>query len=417
MTTSIGPRYPTLDIVRGVAVMGILAMNIQAFSLPEAAYFMPIGPQSSGAANQISWFIDFVFFNGKMRSLFSILFGASCLLIIERAVASGQSAARVHYSRMAWLFVFGLAHLIFIWWGDILAQYALGGMILYAARNLSVKALWRWVVAMFAVDFLMFGVNSVIGTLIYFGTIPASIAPDMVENMGQMFLYDAKAFAEDVALFSGSYGTIVGDRWSGIGEAAIFWMLMMPATLGLMFMGMALYRNGFLTGEWTAERYRRVALYAIGVPLVVQIAMGFWAMGSNNDPLVAFTINLGYGSIAQIVMAVGFAALIIAWWQTRGRDGKVAAVLARTGQMAFTNYLGTSIVMTSIFYGYGLGLFAEVERFALWGFVVAAWAAMMAGSWFWLARYQYGPLEWLWRSLARAQIQPLLRVQNAGVRP
>ena len=73
--------------------------------------------------------------------------------------------------------------------------------------------------------------------------------------------------------------------------------------------------------------------------------------------------------------------------------------------------------MTSIFYGYGLGLFAEVERFALWGFVVAAWAAMMAGSWFWLARYQYGPLEWLWRSLARAQIQPLLRVQNAGVRP
>lgn len=160
--------------MRGVAVMGILAMNIQAFSLPEAAYFMPTGPQSTGAANQISWFIDFVFFNGKMRSLFSILFGASCLLIIERAVASGQSPAKVHYSRMGWLFVFGVAHLIFIWWGDILAQYALGGMILYAARNLSVKALWRWVVAMFAIDFLMFGVNSVIGTLIYFGTIPAS---------------------------------------------------------------------------------------------------------------------------------------------------------------------------------------------------------------------------------------------------
>ena len=407
--TAPSPRYPTLDIVRGVAVMGILAMNIQAFALPEIAYFMPIGPHSEGSANQISWFIDYVLFNGKMRALFSILFGASCLLIIDRAIANGQLPAKVHYSRMLWLFLFGLAHLILIWWGDILAQYALAGMILYSARNLSVKALWRWVAAMFVIEFLMFGVNSVLGTLMYSGLIPSSIAPEMVANMGEMFTLDNATYTDELALMRGGYAAIVADRWSMIGESAIFWVLMMPATLGLMFIGMALYKNGFLTGEWAVDRYRRVAVWTMGIGLPVSIAMGFWAMQSGGAPMVSFAINLGYGSLFQIIMAVGYAALIIWWWKTGGSGGTAAQVLARTGQMAFTNYLGTSIVMTTIFYGYGLGLFGQVERFALWGFVLAAWAAMMAGSWFWLARYQYGPLEWVWRSLARGKVQPMRR--------
>ncbi len=410
--TAPGPRYPTLDIVRGVAVMGILAMNIQAFALPEIAYFMPIGPQSEGSANQISWLIDYVFFNGKMRALFSILFGASCLLIIDRAIANGHSPAKVHYSRMMWLFLFGLAHLILIWWGDILAQYALAGMILYAARNLSVKALWRWVAAMFVIEFLMFGVNSVLGTLMYSGIIPSSIAPEMVANMGEMFTLDAATYNEELALMRGGYAAIVADRWSMIGESAIFWVLMMPATLGLMFIGMALYKNGFLVGEWAADRYRRVAAWTLSLGLLVSTVMGFWAMQSGGAPIVSFAINLGYGSMFQIIMAIGYAALIILWWQTGGRESKLAKVLARTGQMAFTNYLGTSIIMSSIFYGYGLGLFGQVERFALWAFVLAAWAAMMAGSWYWLARYQYGLLEWLWRSLARAKLQPMRRSQT-----
>jgi uncharacterized protein len=404
-----GPRYPSLDIVRGVAVMGILAMNIQAFALPEIDYFMPIGPKSEGAANQISWLIDYIFFNGKMRSLFSILFGASCLLIIDRAIANGHSPAKVHYSRMIWLFLFGLAHLILIWWGDILAQYALAGMILYAARNLSVKVLWRWVAAMFVIEFLMFGVNSVLGTLMYSGVMPSSIAPEMVANMGDMFTLDAATYNDELALMRGGYAAIVADRWSMIGETAIFWVLMMPATLGLMFIGMALYKNGFLIGEWAADRYRRVAAWTLGIGLPVSIVMGFWAMQSGGEPIVSFAINLGYGAMFQIIMAIGYAAVLILWWQTGGKDGQIAAVLARTGQMAFTNYLGTSIIMTSIFYGYGLGLFGQVERFALWAFVLAAWAAMMAGSWYWLGRYQYGPLEWLWRSLARAKVQPMRR--------
>ncbi len=176
-----------------------------------------------------------------------------------------------------------------------------------------------------------------------------------------------------------------------------------------MFLGMALYRNGFLTGAWEVARYRKWAVICFALSLPPQVAFVFWAVATDYAPMVGFAINLGFATPFTTIMAVGYAALIIHWWKSGGSTSKVGAVLTRTGQMAFTNYLGTSIVMTTIFYGYGLGLFGLVERYMLWAFVLAAWAAMMAGSCYWLARFQYGPLEWLWRSLARAKLQPMRR--------
>ena len=135
MATTTLNRILTLDIVRGVAVMGILAMNIYAFAMPMGAYFNPNVYGGDSGINLAAWYTDFVLFDGKMRGLFSLLFGASTLLVIERAQASGKNAIFTHYSRMIWLFAFGMAHYWFIWWGDILALYAMCGLLLFLWRN------------------------------------------------------------------------------------------------------------------------------------------------------------------------------------------------------------------------------------------------------------------------------------------
>ena len=150
------PRIATLDIVRGVAVMGILAMNIVGFAMPFQAYFNPtaLGPISD--ADLSSWAVSFVLVDGKMRGLFSFLFGASMLLVIEQAEAKGEPAERIHYRRMFWLLAFGLAHLYLIWFGDILAGYALVGMLAFLFRNRPPSELLGWAVGLLVVQLLIF---------------------------------------------------------------------------------------------------------------------------------------------------------------------------------------------------------------------------------------------------------------------
>ena len=167
MATTImaGDRIDTLDIVRGVAVMGILAMNIAAFAMPFPAYANPAAYGGDSGVNLASWLFNFILFDGKMRGLFSILFGASTLLVIQRAIASGRSPARTHVARMIVLLGFGLAHFYFIWWGDILALYAQCGLLLYFFRNKPTRSLLRWSIALLALSILYFSLTGLSGAL------------------------------------------------------------------------------------------------------------------------------------------------------------------------------------------------------------------------------------------------------------
>jgi uncharacterized protein len=137
-------RHITLDALRGFAVMGILAMNIVAFAMPEMAYITPLASVPRTDSDTLNWLVAFVLVDGKMRGLFSLLFGASMLLVAERAAAKGESASQVHYRRMAWLTVFGLAHYFFIWFGDILFLYAVVGSIAFLARGWEPRRLIKW---------------------------------------------------------------------------------------------------------------------------------------------------------------------------------------------------------------------------------------------------------------------------------
>jgi uncharacterized protein len=186
----------------------------------------------------------------------------------------------------------------------------------------------------------------------------------------------------------------------------------LPETLALMLIGMACYKSGFLTGDWNDQRYRRVAFWGISIGAIGSAAIAWWTLRSNFYLPILF-LNFTTTSIPfRLAMAVGYAALIILLFRN---PSWIRDRLAAVGRAAFTNYLGTSIVASLIFYGDGLGLYARLSRFEAWLVVPLVWLIMLAWSKPWLDRFHYGPFEWAWRSLARGALQPMVKRKGAGV--
>jgi uncharacterized protein len=404
-------RIATLDIVRGIAVMGILAMNIVAFAMPFQAYMNPTAFGLESQADLGSWLFSFILIDGKMRGLFSFLFGASTLLVIERARAAGESPARVHYSRMLWLLVFGLLHFYFIWFGDILAAYALTGLLLFFFRNLSVRALVIWGIALVIVQSCMMAggaweVNQLSSAVA--AARPDAAAVESYRNFHEAFgRIDSRELAENMALYLGPWTGLVQERLIEHGlDPFMSLKFFLAETLAYMLFGMAALKSGFFRGDWAVARYRKWALicFAIAIPAYAIIA---WLLirADFSVPMV-FTLVMAATTPVRPLMIIGIACLIILL--TRN-GGWLVDRIAAAGRAAFTNYLGTSVVMTTLFYGYGLGLYGQLSRIELWLPVIAAWVVMLLWSKPWLDRFRYGPFEWLWRSLARLRLEPMRR--------
>jgi uncharacterized protein len=407
--TELPPRIATLDIVRGVAVMGILAMNIVAFAMPPAAYLNPTAYGSESGWDYASWAFSFVFVDGKMRGLFSFLFGASLLLVIRKAEAKGESPASVHFRRMAWLLLFGWLHYLFIWYGDILTGYASVGMIAWFYRN---QPPHRLLVAGAILVVVELGVMAALAAQVHALTAAAGGPhpdPATLEGLRAMSenaaVPNAAELAAQMRLFHGGWWGVARSQLVDHPReplrmlAAVGW-----ETLGYMLFGMAALKSGFLAGSWDDARYRRVAMagFAITVPAYAALAWLLWSDGFSVPGIFAF--SLAATVPMRPVMVAAIAATVIL--MTR-RGGWLTQRLAAAGRAAFTNYLGTSILMTGLFYGWGGGRFGRFSRIELWLVVFAMWALMLAWSKPWLERHQYGPFEWLWRSLARWQWQPM----------
>ena len=402
-------RIATLDIVRGVAVMGILAMNIIAFAMPFQAYMNPLAYGDGAVEDVATWFFNFVFVDGKMRGFFSFLFGASMLLVVERAQAAGGSGASIHYRRMFWLLLFGLAHLYFIWWGDILSHYALVGMIAYFFCRRSSSTLVRWAIGLLLVQFALMAA----GSIFFFMTQATATAPGASAEAVQAFQamsHDfaplaARELAENLALYRGGYEAILAYRLDAMLLSPVMQLPFLAAeTLAYMLLGMAGLKSGFLIGAWDLARYRRTAMIALAIciPAYALLAAANLWVGFRFPEI--FAISLAATTPFRPVMVIGYAALVILL--TR-HGGWLVERIAATGRAAFTNYLGTSIVMSTIFYGYGLGLYGHVGRLELYLFVIGMWLVMLLWSKPWLDRFRYGPFEWLWRSLSRFRLEPM----------
>ncbi|MFN3452156.1 MAG: DUF418 domain-containing protein [Sphingorhabdus sp.] len=403
-------RYITLDAMRGFAVMGILAMNIIGFAMPEWAYITPAAYGGETVADRMAWLFSFVFIDGKMRGLFSLLFGASLILITDRASLNGESAAQVHYRRMAWLAVFGLAHYFFIWFGDILFLYAMVGMIAFLFRDWAAARLVKWALIIFSLGLALWGLQfGGLQILQYMATQPGASA-DLVRQYndvksGPEFSFDIPA---QVDLHRGPYVQIVADKLKDWTSPFFSVFMSVAETLPLMMIGMAMNKSGFMLGTWAPADYRRWAWRLVPGGLLATGLLALWMMVSQYDAITALAIFFFWGAIPRLMLTVGYAAvliLVIARFDGSALLSRVAAA----GRAAFSNYLGTSIIMTTIFYGYGFGLFGEVSRLGLWAYVLTMWAVMLSWSQPWLKHYRYGPLEWLWRSLARGEMQPTRR--------
>ena len=408
-------RIATLDIVRGVAVMGILAMNIVGFGMPPEAYMNPQAYGTESSADLASYVFGFIFIDGKMRGLFSFLFGASMLLVVERAEAKGGSPLGTHYRRMLVLLLFGLIHYYFIWWGDILVMYALVGMIAVLWRGKSVKALIIWGIALLALQLLLM-VASAAGAHSVSAAMASNPTPEQVEayrGFSEGFaIPTAERLREYMALYGGSWWGVAHDRLTEHTTEPLFFLMIFGAeTLAYMLLGMAALKSGLLTGDWSVARLRRTVLVTLAISLPIYALLA-WALLADNFTVAGiFTYGLAATTPIRPLTIVGYAALIVL--VTRN-GGALVERIAAAGRMAFSNYLGTSILMTALFYGWGLGLYGDLSRIELWLPVIGMWVLMLSWSKPWLDRYQYGPLEWLWRSLARGELQPMRKMLPAA---
>lgn len=410
MTETAAQRYVTMDALRGFAVMGILLINIVPFSMPDMAFISPAIYGDMSTSEVGTWITTFVLVDGKMRGLFTLLFGASMMLVLERAEVGGQSPAAVHYSRIFWLALFGLAHFFFIWWGDILFLYAGAGAVIYFMRNWQARTLIKWGVITYAIGtiLLMVGMTTMLNIEIQASAANASAEAlarydRMIADIG---VSDAAAM-QQVALYLGSYGDILADRINQRGFLPLQNLILAPfETIPIMMIGMGLYKNRFLLGERDRTVYWRWGLWLTGIGLALMLVLVGIAVAKDFQVIWMFNMTQAWAAPSRLLMTLGYIALLILLIQSI----KGSAILERVtaaGRAAFTNYLGTSIICTTLFYGYGFALFGEFSRPMLYLVVLGVWALMLLWSKPWLDRFRYGPLEWLWRSLARREIQPI----------
>ncbi len=404
------PRYLELDALRGFAVMGILLMNIVGFSMPEMAYMSPAVYGGTDRPDIVVWALSYIFVDGKMRGLFTILFGASMMLIIDGANRTGQNPARVHFSRMVWLAIFGLAHFFFLWVGDILFLYAAIGFIAFFLSGLTAEDLFRRALFIFTLGFV--GYSVMFGSLLYMqyqASLPGASA-DAIDAVTQViadFDTGPAAIAADIALHQSGFVAIILDKVQNDPFGPVILLAYnLAETLPLMMIGMALYKNGFMTGEWSAADYRRLGIRMTAIGALILMAITAGLIYGDFDILLMANASYAWSWPSQLLMTVGYAALLIGLVQKFSASPWISRVAA-VGRAAFTNYLGTSLLMTFVFYGWGLGLYGSVDRAELYLFVAGTWALMLLWSRPWLDHFRYGPLEWLWRSLARQQLQPM----------
>ncbi len=397
-----GNRIASLDFIRGIAVMGILAANIVAFGQPMTAYMYPGAftvPHST--AEDWMWVAQFVAIDGKMRGLFSLLFGAGLILFLEKAWAKGATRW-LQVKRLFWLGLFGLVHYFLIWRGDILFLYACSGL----AALLFVKLSPKRQVLLGLLGY--FG-----GVLLYVGLV--GFLPLVADNdagitsqpgMAEMVEGLEASKQEDLAdgryetqlIAEGRHGEWVGHNVAVHGPDLGFTLLMFWfETLPLMLIGMALYRLGMFDGRMHHGRQRKwgAGLLIAGVLLTIPIAM--WVKAGGLTFYGTLAAMSGWSMSPRLFMILGLASLLAMWGNKA--NGWLAERVSAAGRAAFTNYLGTSILMMLVFHGWGGGLFGQLGRSELYLVAIMTCAAMLAWSKPWLEHYRYGPLEWLWRCL------------------
>ena len=423
-------RIGAVDTIRGFALLGILLMNICAFGLPEAAYSSPVPAGGSTGLNLFTWCVITVLGEGKMRAIFSMTFGASVYLLIDRLTRKGAAAdaADIHYRRMLWLLLFGMIHAYFIWWDDILFPYAMMGLLLYPLRKLSPRAL---LIAAGVMILMIAG--SGVGYHFHLKSQHREyLQVQADEKAGKKLTKDqqetkkswedtvtdltpsAEDLKKETDAHLGSYFKLFAFRAKLVYHSHSFPIYVPPVwfdVLDMMLIGIALIKLGVLTGERPVKFYVWMALISFAIGLPAHTWSVWWAVRQHFS-IDSFTLTYVAYEFGRIT-AFGYVAVILLIIKA-GALRSVTKTLAAVGQMAFSNYILTSLICTTIFEGYGFGLFGKLQRYQLYGIVLAVWIVILIISPIWLRHFRFGPLEWAWRSLTYWKKQPF-RIRDRAV--
>jgi uncharacterized protein len=412
-------RLGSVDVLRGFALLGILAMNIYAFAMPFPAYSNPFKGGGTSVLDLGIWWITHLFFEMKFMSLFSMLFGAGLALMAERAEVRGVRFGGTYYRRLMWLLLIGAVHAYLLWFGDILFWYAVCGVILYPVRR------WR-PRTLLAMGLILLCVTVPIGLGFGFFVMPAmqAAAAEAIEardageelseeQLGaiegwEMLDPGPASMRDEIDAYRGGYLEQVIYRAPIVAMFQTMFLLLFGFWRigGLMLIGMGLLKLGVLSAR------RSTGFYAWGT--VIGIAVGLpatWlgARGMFDRGFEVFYLNQGgflpnyFGSL---FLSFAYLSVLMLVFKSKILTG-LKRRLATVGRMALTNYLSHTLICTTLFYGWGFGLYDRLGRFEQMFVVLGIWIFQLLVSPIWLARFRFGPGEWLWRSLTYWRRQPM----------
>ena len=393
-------RIDAIDVLRGVALLGILVMNVQSFAMPYAAYFNPTAYGDLEGANLYVWVAGRMLADQKFLAIFSMLFGAGIVLMAGRAEARGD-ARRVHYRRMGWLLVIGLLHAHLLWPGDILFLYAVCGMLVYPLRRQPPGRLLALGAGLLAV-----GSAYSVASGVSFPHWPEEERAAFTADMWQP---PAAAVDAELAAWRGGWLDQQPVRSAAAFEFETFVLVTWGVWRagGLMLIGMALFKLGVFSAKRPPRFYAALIAAAVAVGLPLQ-ACGVALDFARGWPVWSFFVGAQLVYWPGIAVSLGYVGAVMLACRTAALRC-LTRPLAAVGRTALTNYLLQTVLCTTLFYGHGLGWFGSVDRTGQLGVAAAVWAAQLVASPLWLRRFRFGPVEWAWRWLTYGVRPPLRR--------
>ncbi|HLF45900.1 MAG TPA: DUF418 domain-containing protein [Chitinophagaceae bacterium] len=422
-------RIKTIDIVRGVALLGILLMNISEFGI-DWSIFDTIIRGAHDTADFRTLAVIETFFHGTLRGLFSMLFGAGMILFTmnKKEIAGGVTVAELYYRRLLVLVLFGVINAyVLLWPGDILYRFGVAGMLLYPFRKTAAK--WLFLLGILCIAIGIFKSQLWYNETrekraAYHEAVKAEEAGKKLTAKQQLAEItwldiengerpDPEESDRNIRKMHSGYGTIFSYfiPWNSDMES---WRpyLEVWEWLSMMFIGMALFRLGFFSNKLSTSTYVMALIigYGIGIALGWVMFSKGW-LGSLNFGAYVDAYRVPHRALRHfriVFLCIGHASLILLVFRSRLFPWLMKG-LANVGQMAFTNYLMQSIICALIFYGFGLGYYNHLKFHQLYFVVAAVWIFQLIFSSIWLRFYLFGPFEWLWRSLTYWNRQPMMK--------
>lgn len=388
MTTATGlPRIPFLDMLRGIAVLGILVMNIQGFAQVELAYINPYVLDALSPLEQWLHAFGYLFIEQKFVSLFSMMFGISTWIVATNAHSAGSSPTSVHLRRNLGLLIIGLVHAYLIWSGDILVSYAVTALLLTPALHWSIQRQIKIGLLFFAIPLIF--------SQLQFWLFSA-------EERAEWFAYTPEQLEAEIAAYRGGWLETLPWR---LATSRDIHLLGLPFVLvwfvgGWMLTGMALFRIGIARAMFRPKIYW-VWSIAWLIPGLILTQLGYLYQAHHQFEL--HTVALGRDTLAYLgalMMTNAYLGFAVLFYRSRLWP-KLVRALEAIGRMALTNYLTQSLVATFLFHGFGLGWFERLSLVELVPVTLGIWAVNLMFSVLWLRYFRQGPMEWAWRHLTQ----------------